>query len=138
MSVPEGKRGESKLEIFIKAKQLATYTITICCNENVFLPKYQNAITNDIMQMSKNIFIWCWSANNVRVIDKNTYKERTDLQRQAHRECNNMLALIQIAGSVFHLRNKRLKYWGSLILEVRNMISKWHDNDKQRYKEYGA
>ncbi len=138
MSVPEGKRGESKLEIFVKAKDLATYTVKICCNENVFLPKYQNALTNDIIRSAKDIYVWCWSANNIRVVDKDRYKERSDLQRKAHRECNNLLALIQIAGTVFHLRNKRLKYWGTKILDVRNMITKWYENDKIRYKEYWA
>lgn len=81
MSVPEGKRSQSHLEIFVKCKNLATYTIKICCNENVFLPKYQNAITNDIMRTAKNIYIYCWSANNVRVVDSDTYKQRNTIFR---------------------------------------------------------
>ena len=136
MSVPEGKRSQSRLEIFVKAKSLASYTIQICCNENIFLPKYQNAITNDIMKSAKDIYIKCWCANNIRVTDKETYKERHKLQKEAHNECNNLLALIQIAGSVFHLKNKRLKYWGEMILEVRNMISKWGQSDNERYKNF--
>lgn len=76
MSVPEGKRSHSHLEIFVKCRQLATYTIKICCNENVFIPKYQNAITNDIIRTAKDIYIHCWTANNIRVTDFDTYKER--------------------------------------------------------------
>ena len=136
MSVPEGKRSHSYLEIFVKCRQLAAYTIKICCNENVFLPKYQNAITNDIMRTAKDIYIHCWTANNIRVVDVDTYRERYRLQRIAHRECNNLLALIQIAGSIFHLKHKRIKYWGEIILEVRNMIAKWYDSDCKRYKEF--
>lgn len=136
MSVPEGKRSQSHLEIFVKAKNLASYTIKICCNENVFLPQYQNAITNDIMRSAKDIYIKCWNANNIRVVDNETYRERHKLQKEAHNECNNLLALIQIAGSVFHLKNKRLKHWGEMILECRNMISKWGSSDNERYKEF--
>ena len=136
MSVPEGKRSQSHLQIFVKAKNLASYTIKICCNENVFLPKYQNAITNDIMKSAKDIYIKCWTANEIRVVDNETYKERHRLQKEAYRECNNLLALIQMAGSIFHLKNKRLKYWGELIVEVRNMISKWGSSDNKRYEEF--
>ena len=138
MSVPEGKRSTSKLEVFVKSQQLAKYTIEICCNENIFIPKYQNAITNDIIRTAKDIYINCWTANNVKVTDIDTFKERHKLQREAHRNCNNLLALIQIAGSVFHLKNKRIKYWGEKTLEVRNMITKWMQNDNERYKDIGC
>lgn len=136
MSVPEGKRGESKLDVFVKAKALATYTIMICCNEKIFLPKHQNALTDEIIKTSEKIFVDCWSANNIKVIDKDTYKERCYLQKQAHRNCNNLIALIQIAQGLFHLKTKRLKYWGQMILDVRKLIAKWNESDRERYKQY--
>lgn len=136
MSVPEGKRSQSHLEIFVKAKKLAHYTIQICSNEKIFEPKYQNAITNDIIKSAKDIYIKCWTANSIRVVDNETYKLRHRIQKEAHQECNNMLATIQIAGSVFHLKSKRIKYWGEMILEVRNMISKWGKSDNERYEEF--
>jgi len=46
MSVPEGKRGEGKFEVLVKARNLFTYTLQICCNTNVFDPKYQRRCIN--------------------------------------------------------------------------------------------
>lgn len=40
MSVPVGKRGENKLAAAMAAHELAAHTIKICCNTNVFKPKY--------------------------------------------------------------------------------------------------
>lgn len=36
MSVPEGKRTESKLKVQTKSKELARYTTSICSNEKIF------------------------------------------------------------------------------------------------------
>lgn len=136
MSVPEGQRGESKFEVFVKAKDLCCYTIKICCNPKVFLPEYQNALTNDIIHSSKEIFAKCWMANNIMVKgDKARAEERLDLQRQAILECNNLLAMMQIAQQLFHLKTKRIKYWGEMTIEVRNLIRKWHDSDRKRYTD---
>lgn len=135
MSVPEGKRGESKFEVILKAQELAEYTIQICCNPNVFLPQYQNALTNDIIKSAKDIFINCFSANNVLVKRKEDFTQRQNYQKYARNECNNLLALVQIAYKLFHLKTKRVKYWGQKIIEVRNLIQKWQEADSNRYKD---
>ena len=49
MSVPEGKRTESKLEVQTKAKQLAVYTVGICGNEKYFPKRDRWIITNRIV-----------------------------------------------------------------------------------------
>lgn len=139
MSVPEGQRGHGKLEVLIKAKNLASYTIKICCNEKVFTPQYQNAITNDLIQTATNIFKYGWMANNIMVEDKDEqmkrekYLQRRKLQEMAALECNNLLALMQIAQEVFHLKTKRIKYWGENTIEVRKMLRGWIEADKKRY-----
>lgn len=135
MSVPEGKRGEGKFEVLMKARDLATYTIQICTNENIFLPKYQNSITNDIISESKDIFMKCFTANNIRVANDGTgLQERKHLQEEACIHCNNLLALMQIAQQLFHLKTTRIEYWGRKTIEVRNMIRAWIESDRTRYK----
>lgn len=49
MSVPVGKRTESKLEVQTRAKELAWYTVSICGNEKVFPKRDRWAITNRIV-----------------------------------------------------------------------------------------
>lgn len=115
MSVPEHKRGKSKFEVFIKAQSLCIHTIKNCTNQNIFLPQYQNALTNDLIQTSKDIFIDCWTVNNIMIRSKedyDNYMERKRLQEKAIRECTNLLAMLQIAQALFHLKTKRIKYWG--------------------------
>lgn len=139
MAVPENQRGKSKFEVFIKALDLCTYTIKICTNKNIFLEQYQNALTEDIIRTSKDIFIDCWTANNIMIRefpkDHENAVERRRLQEKAHRECNNLLALMQIAQTLFHLKTKRIKYWGSMTIEVRNLIQKWKESDAERFRK---
>lgn len=142
MSVPEGQRGEGKFDTLVKANALAIYTIKICNNKNVFLPEYQNALTNDIIRTAKNIFIYSWTENNILIqksdpVDriKEKWKERRRLQEKAALECNNLLAMMQMAQTLFHLKTKRIKYWGSKTIEVRNKIRSWIEADTKRYTE---
>lgn len=135
MSVPEGERSHGdKLEVLVKARELATYTLHICTNENTFPPQYQGAITGRIEDAAISIFMDCWTANNVLVReDPEKWLYRKRLQERAANNCNNLLALIQIAQSVFHLKFKRVKYWGSMVLDVRNLIRGWKTSDCKRY-----
>lgn len=130
MSVIKAKRGEQKLEVLTKARELAVYTIKITSNEKVFIKEFQEPITNDLIRTSKNIFMNLFEANNCSL--KTEFELRQTLVRQAIRDCYNLLALMQIAKPIFHLSSKRLKYWANLTIEVRNMARKLRDSDINR------
>lgn len=55
MSVPVGERRESRLEVFVQALDLVTYTLRITKNEKIFLPEYQRQVTDDIIETAKSI-----------------------------------------------------------------------------------
>jgi len=134
MSVPAGERGEGKLEVITKARALASYTIRITKNQNVFKPEYNDAITADLIRMAKDIYISAWNANNIKVAhDHDNAVERIRLQKHAVLQCNNLLALMQLAKEVFHLSSKRIKYWAGLTMEVRSYIRRWNESDRKRY-----
>ena len=134
MSVPEGQRSKGKLEVLIKANELAVYTIQICTNQKVFKPEYRSAMTDDIIRAAKNIFIYCWTANNIRAgKDPDKARQRKRLQEQAILECYSLLAMMQMAKKLFHLSSKRIKYWGSMTIEVRDLIRGWKEADSKRY-----
>lgn len=118
------------------ARELAVYTIQICKNKKVFLPEYQSALTDDIIRTAKDIYINAWTANNIRVTEKNKkelWAWRSKLQRQAILDCNNLLAQIGLAYPLFHLKGKRVEYWSEQTVKVRNYIKKWRESDIERY-----
>lgn len=135
MSVPVGERRESRLEVFVQALDLVTYTLRITKNEKIFLPEYQRQVTDDIIETAKSIYIDAWDANNVRVTTKDDWRARRELQLRAARECNRLLSLIGIAKSSFHLKNKRVKFWTGKVLKVRGMIRSWNESDSKRYSQ---
>lgn len=135
MSVPESKRGKSQLETAVKARDLAKYTITICSNQKNFPPDYQRTLTDDLVSIAKDIYMDVWTANNVRVDgDKGKWETRKKLQENAALKCVKLLALIDLAGKVFHLRANRKKYWGEKVIDLRKSIKAWHESDQARFK----
>ena len=134
MSVEAGKRTKNKFEVLLKARDLAKYTLEITKNSNVFLPEYQTALTDDIIRFAKDIYIKAWTANNIRVTNREQANERRKLQIEAGRNCNNLLALIDLAKVVYHLKNTRIKYWSEKTITARNLIREWCVNDTKRYK----
>ena len=135
MSVNDSNRSKTELSTAVKARTLASYTIQITTNENIFLPKYRSALTDKIISDAIDIYRCVWKANNIRV-NKNAdaWKRRSDYQREAKEHCNDLLALIGIAKPLFHLTSKRIEYWTGLTIETRTMIVAWHEKDSDRYK----
>ena len=135
MSVPRSERSSNKMfGVLLMARKLASYTITITKNQTTFPPEYQYGITNDIITCAKNIFLYCWTANNIRVNnDPKQWERRKALEEKAALECNNLLALMQIAQEVFHLKTKRIRYWGKKTIETRGRIRSWTESDMKRY-----
>ena len=132
MSVPADQRSEGKLLVAERAKGLAAYTLQITKNPKVFLPAQADGFTNEIRKLAIDIYIKIWTANNIYVRTATEAEERQRIQRSARQDCNRLLPLIGIAGKVFHLSKKRMKYWGGWVIEVRNRIQAWEDGDRKR------
>ena len=140
MAVNAGQRhvpdtaGNRALDACEYARELAIHTIKICNNKNIFKPEYQSALTNRIIAIAVDIYTNAWGANNILVGDNaENWHERHRLQELAANECNRLIALIQIAKTLFHLRQKKVKYWGNMTLKTRNYIQKWKEKDIERY-----
>ena len=134
MSVPVSKRKENRLEVIVKAKELAVYTLNITANPKNFPKEYWDGITSKVVDEANNVFLKCWSANNINVsINNGLYQERKRLQTEAILACNNLLAMVELAQKVFKLSAKRVKFWGEMILNCRGLIRAWRDSDRRRY-----
>ena len=136
MSVPVSKRNENQtLKTLLLAMDLAYYTIKICCNENVFLPKYRNAVTDDLIRLAKDIYINCRTANGIRVTTQDDLDLRTRYQLRAKADCDTLIAELDIAKRVFHLSGRRILYWAGKTMECREYIVRWRESDVRRFKE---
>lgn len=138
MSVAEGKRDESRFSLALKAEALAEHTIQITANEKVFLPEYRKAVTDDIINTAKNIYLGIREANDVTVrvgtlFQLEDFKERNRLQREALRNTKRLLYLIDLAHRLFHLKTTRVEYWSKMTINVKNRLHGWIDDDFNRY-----
>lgn len=123
-----------QLEACNKALELAIHTIKICKNKNIFLPEYQDALTNDIIRCAKDIYILAWSANNIYVRrGDGRWKDREIRQMAAITKCNEMLGLITLARRLFHLKGGKVKYWSQLTLDTRGLIRRWHEANAKQF-----
>lgn len=136
MSVPKGQQEDGKLLINELARDHVVYVLQITSNEKVFLPKYQTALTNEIIHSAMMIHKLTWSANNVLVNSREHYYTRRDYQERAAIECNNLLSMIDIAKPLFKLDARRCTYWGNKVIEIRNKTRNWIESDAKRYAQY--
>ena len=121
------------MEVCIKSRDLAVYTLQITKNKNIFSVDYQDAITDKIISTALNIHSLVWAANNILVNSHQDMVERLSLQDKAAAQCNVLLSLIDIAKPLFHLKTKRVMFWGDKAIATRNLIRSWRNADRKRY-----
>ena len=117
----------------MKANALAKHTVHICSNERIFDPKYA-AFTARLVDTTVCAGQLLWMANNVKVDDKPyRWERRRSYQEQGCEELDSLLYLIEIAHSLYHLRDGKYKYWVRITSETRDLARKWRDSDARRY-----
>ena len=132
-NVPDTSQNR-QLEACEKAMELAIHTIQICKNKKIFTVEYQDALTNDIIRCAKNIYVYAWEANNIYVREDNDrWPQRERLQLLAISKCHELIALINIARRLFHLKGKKVRYWTQLVIDTRAMLGKWHEANARQY-----
>lgn len=133
MSVPEGKRTESKLAVQTKSKALALYTVTICGNEKIFPKRDRWVVTNRIVSTALTIMEEVDVANDIYVSTKGDFELRRKSQTIALSSTAKLLGLMELAYIKYGIEGKRIQYWTGLVLEVRELVKKWRKSDKDRY-----
>lgn len=132
MSTVVSKRRLNNCDAALKANALIRYTLEISSNEKYFKSCYK-ALTDDIIHTSEAIFTKIWEAFNIRIKTLEDAQWRCKLQTEAILLCKNMLALINIGYSIYHLRGNRVEYWGRLVLDTRDSVIRWKNNDIKKY-----
>ena len=132
MSVVESKREEGELRALTKARELAVYTIRICCNENNFPKRYRWCITNKVVETALLINLYIEKANSVRL--KNATEAEIETRRKyqtiAIAETYAMTNLISISRDLFGLKGDKVEHWTRLVKSVRTLVRAWKNSEK--------
>ena len=86
MSVPQGKRTESKLAVQTKTIELADYTTSICSNEKNFPKRHRWTVTSKIVDVSLEIMGDVNEANSIYVSSKVDYEENVKKRKRKLRK----------------------------------------------------
>ena len=150
----EGQYKDNAFTPVVGAMELSEYVFTITDNEKNF-PEYtatkrrfrdgsdfiilqmrEDSLVNRIRQQAFDIYMNTFTANEINV-KRQPYRKDERLQKQlrAIQLCNEHLATIQLCRHKFHLSKKRIKYWGGKTRDLRGVIEKWHDSDRDRFKD---
>ena len=134
MSVVASKRGYSKFEPLINAQIVAKHILIITKNEKIFDIAYK-ALIDDIIHSAEHIFIYAYMANNIYAKGKENFEQRIKLETMAILECKNLLALMDLAYQIFHLKSKKVEYVAKITNEAELSLRNWRKSDKEKIKE---
>ncbi len=134
MSVRKGDRGEGKLQVLNKARELKEYSLNIVKSEKNF-PKstrwlYASPIVNEV----RSACICIRHANSVYVTTEEEYKYRRMEQVQAHANLDALLDLIDDAYDAGYVSGKQVEHWTGLILQTDDLLKAWIKSDKEKYQ----
>lgn len=134
MSVPVHKRTEGKLKVLTATRALADYTLTICANEKNFPKRERWMLTDRIVTTALSILEEVDTANSIFVSTRGDYALRRKSQTLALAYTARLLGLMDLAHKRYRLSSERISYWTGLVIDSRNLIMKWRQSDKERYK----
>ena len=134
MSVRKGDRGEGKLQVLNKARELKKYSLTIVKSEKNF-PKstrwlYASPIVNEVREAC----ICIRHANSVYVTTEDEYNYRRMEQVKAHAHLDALLDLIDDAYDAGYISGKQVEHWTGLILNTDDLLKAWIKSDKEKHK----
>jgi len=120
---------EKEMQVIIKAKELASYTLKVTSNNNNFPKKFRFTLVDRMQRKSFDIYESLLEANRTRVENKYT---RYDLQTQAIVSCEELLFYIEMSMMQNIITPKRTEYWSGLVSDVKHMTLAWRKRDKDR------
>lgn len=120
---------EKEMQVIIKAKELASYTLKVTSNNNNFPKKFRFTLVDRMQRKSFDIYENLLEANRTRVENKYT---RYDLQTKAIVSCEELLFYIEMSMMQNIITSKRAEYWSGLVSDVKHMTLAWRKRDKDR------
>lgn len=134
MSVIKAKRSEGKLQVLIQANNLCVYTVQICKNEKYFPKRDRWIMTQHIVHEALDVLCCIKRANAVNVATWEDYKYRRAQQVEAYSHAEALLTLLDVAYITLCIESQRIEFWTGQTISVENLLKKWRESDRKRYK----
>lgn len=134
MSVKKGDRGEGKLQVLNKARELKKYSLTIVKSEKNFPKSTRWIYASPIVTEVREACICIRHANSVFVTNNDEYNYRRMEQVKAHAHLDALLDLIEDSYEAGYISGKQVEYWTGLILQTDDLLKAWIKSDKEKYK----
>lgn len=134
MSVRKGDRGEGKLQVLNKARELKSYSLGIVKNEKHFPKSTRWLYASPIVEEARSACVCIRHANSVYVTNDEEYRYRHMEQVKAHASLDALLDLIDDAYDAGYISGKQVEYWTGLILKTDDLLKAWIKSDKEKHQ----
>ncbi len=135
MSVRKGDRGEGKLQVLNKARELKKYSLGIVRSEKHFPKSTRWLYASPIAEEIREACICIRHANSVYVSSEDEYRYRRMEQTKAHAHLDALLDLIDDAYDAGYIEGRQVEYWTGLILQTDDLLKAWIKSDREKYQE---
>ncbi len=136
MSTDKSKRRISLLKAEILSIDLLKKTIDVCSSKNNFPIRKKWAIPSDLYLEAREFTVNLQMANNVKVTDAETARQRLAYDRAAAEHIGRYIILQNTAVQAYPLGAQVIDSWSKILFEADEMFQKWYKAEKERYKEY--
>ena len=142
MSVRKGDRGEGKLQVLNKAREMKKYTLGLIKTDK-HIPKsarwlYATPIAVEVRAACNAIR----RANSVRVsqdtdgrYSREEYAYRRTEQVKAHASLEALCGLVEDVYDAGYISGRQAEFWAGLIYETDEKLKAWMRTDKERYEK---
>ncbi len=134
MSVRKGERGEGKLQVLNKARELKQYSLNLLKNDKHFPKSTRWLYSAPIATEVREACICIRHANSVYVTNTDEYNYRRMEQVKAHAHLDALLDLIDDAYNANYISGNQVEFWTGLILSTDELLKAWIKSDKEKYK----
>lgn len=134
MSVRKGDRGEGKLQVLNKARELKKYSLAIIKSEKNFPKSTRWLYASPIVEEVRSACICIRHANSVYVTCEKEYEYRRMEQVKAHAHLDALLDLIDDSYNAGYIDGRQVEYWTGLILQTDDLLKAWIKSDREKYQ----
>ena len=121
---------EIKLQVILKAEELAEHTLRVTSNCNRYPKKWRFSLVDKMQNKALEIYEYLHEANRT---DLKTYgRERSELQTKAITYCDELLFYIELSYKLNIINDKGMEYWSKMVTDVKRMAIAWRTRDKER------
>lgn len=139
MSVRKGDRGEGRLQVLNKARELKAYSLDIIKKDKYFPKSTRWLYAAPIAESIRAACTCIRHANSVYISEgltkEDDYRYRHGEQIKAHAHLDALLDLIDDAYNAGYISGNQIEYWTGLILNTDDLLKAWIKADKDNYKK---